>query len=187
MLLNHGADVNPRHPESKWTVQWWHIGRYKSAPSPITPLAAAVCYAPEFKATLLSAGAELGQDKGSVLIGASYIDRPDVMPALIKLGADVNGVVQGETPLTQAVRTAPKAVPILLAHGARPDVLTTLQQSPLVEAVISGDKECVRQLLAHNAGVNFRAERGHTPLWYAERHNRTEIITMLKKAGGRNE
>jgi len=186
LLLQRGADVNPKHPVSEWPIQWWHFARYKPSPSPVSPLAAAVCYAPELKETLLSRGAELCQDRATVLIGVTFINRPDVVPMLISLGADVNGEAGGETPLTQALRSAPKAVPILLERGARPDVLTSFQQSPLVEASIRGDVDSARLLLAHHAKVNFHAERGHTALWYAQKHHRTEVIQILLKAGGRN-
>jgi ankyrin repeat protein len=107
---------------------------------------------------------------------------------LIKQGADVNVEdYRGRTPLIESVEFCPGLVPVLLAKGADPNILSNVGDSALKAAVLADNSDCVRQLLAHRAGPNARHPRGHTPLYYARKHHYTRVITLLEHAGAREE
>ena len=180
LLLQHGANVNPNFESAALGGDL----NNKQAPSVYSPLAMAVCYAPEFEQTLVKLGADLGVDRNSVLVAAARAGRTDLMPRLLKLGADPNGAVKDETPLSVAVTYAPKGVVCLLENGAKPDVLAFAGRSALVQASIEGKTDCVRALLAHGAGVNVRAKTGSTPLTYARLRGHAEVASLLQEAGG---
>lgn len=180
LLLKHGAQVNPpcKSPPKGGDLD------NRIEPSVFSPLAMAVCYAPEFTDPLLHLGANIKPDKGTILVAAARAGRSDLIPRLLALGADPNGVVKDETPLSTAVTYARDAVPILLEHGARPDTIAFGGRTPLVQASIEGKVQVVRALLSHGAGVNVRATSGQTPLFYAREHKHAEVAALLEQAGG---
>ncbi|KAG9398910.1 hypothetical protein AC1031_013994 [Aphanomyces cochlioides] len=55
----------------------------------------------------------------------------------------------------------------------------TSQDERLAQAVQDGDVISVRELLSHNANVNFEDKNGKTPLYWAALHNHVEIAVLL--------
>jgi ankyrin repeat protein len=180
LLLQHGANVNP---PCKAAPKGGDLDN-RIEPSVFSPLATAICYAPEYTEHLLHLGANIDPDKKTILVSAARAGRSDLIPRLLALGADPNGVVKDETPLSTAVTYARDAVPVLLEHGARPDTIAFGGRTPLVQSSIEGNVKCVRALLAHGAGVNVRAKSGQTPLFYAREHRHPEVAALLERAGG---
>ena len=177
-LLKRGANVNPSLPPRKHNTV------------PFSPLMVAVFNAPECEAILLRAGAKIGPDKDSILPAAVLSEHVELLPHLLRLGADVNGTDKnGETALSLAVVHAPASVKFLLEQGAKPNIVTrsTPSRTPLSQAAASGATECVRLLLAYHADVNLRPAQGHTPLYYARKHNHASVATLLQQAGGKDE
>ena len=163
-----------------------HPGR--NIPQPFSPLLNAVLYAPEVEAMLRKAGANIGPDKTAILSALAKCGRADLFARMVELGADVNAVDEdGETALTQAVKTAPSGVAVLLAHGANPNVITRSQRTPLDMAAGAGNVEIARLLLAHGAKVNLRPPRGHTALYWAQKHKHPELVALLEQAGAKPE
>ena len=152
---------------------------------PSSPLGTSICYAPELEALLLSKGAVLGSDAHRIMAGAAEAGRTDLFPELLKLGATVDGSDdEGGTALIYAAAGGPEPVAFLLEHGADPNFVTRAGRTPLNQAVLAGKIATARLLLAHHANVNLASPTGHTALYFARRHNRAEMATLLQKAGG---
>jgi len=60
--------------------------------------------------------------------------------------------------------------------------LTSSQVDPFFMAVIKGDFDTVAKMIEEGANVNLRLE-GKTPLMYAARYNRVDIIRLLVGKG----
>ncbi|MCB0374771.1 MAG: ankyrin repeat domain-containing protein [Sinomicrobium sp.] len=55
--------------------------------------------------------------------------------------------------------------------------------SPFHMAIVKGDFETVKKLVSMGAEVNERASNGMTPLMFAARYNRIDILRFLIEAG----
>ena len=109
-----------------------------------------------------------------------------MLEMLLAAGADPDGgLPEGETPLMRAARAGRVgAVRALLRHGA--DVDATEQwrgQNALMWAAIEGNAAAVLELVAAGADVQARSSGGFTPLLFAVRHNRPEVLRALTAAG----
>ena len=109
-----------------------------------------------------------------------------MLEMLLAAGADPDGgLPEGETPLMRAARAGRVgAVRALLRHGA--DVDATEQwrgQTALMWAAIEGNAAAVLELVAAGADVQARSSGGFTPLLFAVRHNRPEVLRALTAAG----
>ncbi|WP_378183066.1 ankyrin repeat domain-containing protein [Aquimarina sp. SS2-1] len=60
--------------------------------------------------------------------------------------------------------------------------LTTSQKDPFIMAIIKGDFDTVVKMIEEGSDVNLRSE-GKTPLMYAARYNRVDIIRVLVGKG----
>ncbi|MFD2564513.1 ankyrin repeat domain-containing protein [Aquimarina rubra] len=60
--------------------------------------------------------------------------------------------------------------------------LTTYKVNPFCMAIIKGDLETVKKMIALGSDVNQRSD-GKTPLMYAARYNRVDIIRLLVEEG----
>lgn len=89
------------------------------------------------------------------------------------------------TPLDAAFTTnTPELVELLLKKGANPNGRNTEGMSPLMSAILDGDKaEIVRQLLAHGADPNGEASDSMTPLLLASGQGLSEDVRSLLQAG----
>ena len=189
-LRRRRASVNPPPPGNNGSV---FVGFAVTSPHnrliyPASPLLNAVCFAPECVEMLRRAGAVIGPDKKNILAIAAQNGRDDLFAPFLALGADINGEdFEGETALTRAIANLPAAVPFLLQKGADPDCVTHSQRTPLDISAINGNIEIARLLVAHKANVNLRPPRGHTALYWAQKHKHPEIIALLEQAGAKPE
>ncbi|PKV49773.1 ankyrin repeat protein [Aquimarina sp. MAR_2010_214] len=62
--------------------------------------------------------------------------------------------------------------------------LTVYKTSPFCMAIVKGDLETVKKLIELGSDVNKKSD-GMTPLMYAARYNRTDIIEVLVKNGAK--
>jgi ankyrin repeat protein len=154
---------------------------------------------------LLAKGAKVNvaDDVGiTPLSAATIVDDGEVVKLLLANGADVNmraTTGQAATPLMGAATNGNlEIVRTLLDRGANPqtvsgDSAATVKNGPiqfgrvtaLHFAVLSGNPEVVRRLLAAGAAVDAADIRGMTPLMLAIATDRPEpsIIGMLREAG----
>ncbi|THD66331.1 ankyrin repeat domain-containing protein [Robertkochia marina] len=79
---------------------------------------------------------------------------------------------------TQAMNTTPETneIPTAITESG------SYNLSPFCFAIAKGDIEMVKKLIDLGADVNARS-RGMTPLMYAAKYNRVEIINLLLKNG----
>lgn len=98
--------------------------------------------------------------------------------------ADPNVLVDGYTPLGEAVRLGETAlVEPLLQAGARPDAVDALNNTPLLYACLNGDLAVAERLLKAGANPKFRRKDGQTPLHFAAAHSSPELVNLLLAAG----
>uniref|UniRef100_H3DJE7 Ankyrin repeat and SOCS box containing 14 n=2 Tax=Tetraodon nigroviridis TaxID=99883 RepID=H3DJE7_TETNG len=90
----------------------------------------------------------------------------------------------GQTPLFLAAeRGLMENVSFLLQHGADPDSLDQVQDSPLIAAIRSDCKDLVQLLLLQGAKVDQEVCHGRRPLHEASRLGRAALVTLLLEAG----
>lgn len=135
---------------------------------------------------LIASGAKIDSREASAGATALYVAATDSHPNMVKFlldsGADIDALTRtGHTPLQVAVekRCNPCATQ-LIARGA--NVNAGSGWLPLYNAVLKGDIDIARQLLAAGALVDF-AYNGMTPLYVAAQNGNVEGMRMLIKAG----
>jgi ankyrin repeat protein len=91
----------------------------------------------------------------------------------------------GRTSLSAAAwRGDADAVETLLRHGARPNICTPTEISPLHRAIEGRNYRCVQLLVEHGAEVSHRNIRGRTPLHYSCRiEDGGEVCALLLRSG----
>ena len=134
-------------------------------------------------------------DDVPVLALAAWAGAPEVVSRLLDAGAHINTTCTDyrcypfsdddvafdeKTALAVAARRGHlPVVELLLARGARPDL-----QHPLTFAAEEGHPAVVRALLEAGASPNQGDGDFHSPLYYACRAGRLDIIEALRAAGG---
>jgi hypothetical protein len=142
--------------------------------------------------------ADAGVSVPTCVRGVSVFDeirRVEIAEALLRHGADPNKICpDSHSPLFNAVEN-PRALKLLLDHGAKilPDERTKL--TPLHTAAALGRKayqtqnpqrfESVEILLAHGADINAVSNEGKTPLDGAYEQGDKEMADLLIKHGGK--
>lgn len=118
------------------------------------------------------------------LIIAAHIGTPGAVKSLLELKADPNATNRaGVTALLRAAAD-PEKVALLLAHGANPNVRSSLGHTPLMLAARSPRAtESVRLLLEHKADVNARSLFGATALMAACAAANLDVVRALVEAG----
>ena len=141
---------------------------------------------------LLAAFPELvnarNQEGRTLLYGATFLGRKDVVELLLAYGADVNARKTGEdwTPLLYAVFLEQGAiVELLLANGADVNARFASGSTALHFAAARGRQDLTNSLLAKGADVNAKDNEGQTPLAVAEEEGHTELVELLKKHGAK--
>ena len=81
--------------------------------------------------------------------------------------------------------THPVVAKILINAGADVNIKGKADWTALMFAVMRGDVENVKNLIAAGADVNTHTKDGETPLQRAEALEYNEIITILKNAGAK--
>lgn len=130
-------------------------------------------------------GINIEEDDGSALRQA--IGEKDLKYArkFLEIGADVDRIYYGKTPLTWAARTQRlDLIKFLLTYGADPDK-SDGTNTPLHNAVITGRLEIVKALVDRRKGaqVDKENEQGWTPLYQAAGNRRFEIAQYLLEKG----
>ena len=77
-----------------------------------------------------------------------------------------------------------EAVRLLLEAGADPNEIVGSGLTPLIGAAQAGNVDTIKLLLAHGARIDGEGRAHHTPLYYALRRKRPEVIALLRQAGG---
>ena len=150
-------------------------------------LQAALQYQPDLVPLLLTRGAlaqETPRSSSSLLWQAAHNGCRTLIAPLIRAGANVNTSYNGTTPLLEAAEKDAEAVRLLLDAGADPNTAVGSGQTPLIAAAQAGNVETIRLLLAHKAEVDGEGKLRHTPLYYAQRHKRPDVIALLQQANG---
>ena len=108
----------------------------------------------------------------------------EAIQALCEKGAALNEGCGDTTALLEAVRNEDCAsVQHLLGHGANPDIGTKKHLRPLMLAARMGALDCVRLLLAGNAGVNLTDKYLWSALHEAAAFGHEDVVRLLLSHG----
>jgi len=121
-----------------------------------------------------------------LLFEAAKLGRADLIPVLVRNGADVNGYEsRGFTPLILAAYNGQaNAVEALIKAGAdacKPDL--NQGNTAQMGVAFKGDDRIAARLLKEKCDVNARNRAGQTALMMASLFGRTAQIDMLLEAG----
>jgi len=130
-------------------------------------------------------------DTGStVLCFATEGNKLEVIEALLKRGADVNGRSKnGMTPLAFAAQSGfVEAAKLLISKGALVDLFGPQGEpdsvrSPLMCAALYGGIEMMELLLTNGAKIDLTNSTGNTALMLAAKRPRPEVLEFLIKNG----
>jgi len=139
-----------------------------------------ISFAEDARVKTLSSQAEL-------IIAAGKGDLEKVK-TLLDDGADINGVLEEETPLTVAIeKRKVEVVEYLLKRGADPNLVSSRYSFPIKGAISAGSIQTVRLMLKHGANVNIKGSRGYTPFLEIGMFSasRIEVLQLLIDYGAR--
>jgi ankyrin repeat protein len=105
---------------------------------------------------------------------------------LLRAGADPNTTLpEGETALMTAANTGNVgALKVLLAHGAHVNATESSRgQTALMWAVNEGHTAAAQLLIESGADINARSKGKFTPMVFAVRGGKADIVRLLLKAG----
>ncbi len=105
---------------------------------------------------------------------------------LLKAGADANTTLpEGETALMTAANTGNvAALKALIAHGANVNATESSRgQTALMWAVNEGHLEAAQTLIEAGANINARSKGKFSPMVFAVRGGKIDIVRLLLKAG----
>jgi ankyrin repeat protein len=117
---------------------------------------------------------------------ASMNGNAAIIEVLLKAGADANSSLpEGETALMTAANTGNvAALKLLLAHGANVNAVeSTKGQTALMWAVHEGHLAAAEALIEAGADINVRSKGKFTPMIFAVRGGRTDIVRLLLAKG----
>ena len=222
-LLDHGADARWQGPQTPLHVAWQRAGNEDVIR---TLVARGGAHSALFGAVYLDdidqVGALLDTDPAAIHerddVGMTALHRAaengqaEMVEALLARGADAEARTDiGQTAL-QRSWYRPDVVAVLLAHGARMDILTAInlgkveqvdvlldadpalanleagEQVPLQVAARKGDPALVRALLDHGADANVEVGwKAWTPLHWAAQGGNVEAVRLLLAYGAARE
>lgn len=108
----------------------------------------------------------------------------ECMDILLKHGADVNRLVDGDTPLIIASRKGLlNAVKVLLQRGADITLCGKFRHTAFTKAVVNGHLDVARLLLQNGSDVNSAFSLNMTALYNASRHGRVDMVRFLLENG----
>ncbi|MDB4946717.1 MAG: F-box domain and ankyrin repeat protein [Labilithrix sp.] len=167
-LLARGADV---HRRCHW--DWTPLMTAAGEPSL------------EILALILDAGGDpaVGSDDGTSCL-ARACPRVEHVAMLIARGAPVSG--RTSSPLfSAAYHGSAELGALMLAHGARVDVVNTDGATPLLAAIEKGAEDLALLLLDAGASATVMGRAsGETPLTAAAKKGQTRVVRRLLEAGG---
>ena len=130
----------------------------------------------------------------TALHAAAVSGNAGVMELLLSRGADPNaryelprgnGDIQTPT-MAAAEQGHTQCLKLLLDRGADVNVQGgPFERAALLCAATTGNEEAVRLLIAKRANVNAEDWEGKTPLAWARKRGETNIVRLLRQAGGR--
>jgi cytohesin len=173
-LLDGGTDVNAA-PESSYTAL--HAAARKGHEGVVR--------------LLLDRGARtdrIWQFNGAAPLGvAARAGHRAVAELLLARGADVNAVGNYGTALNDAVLADDlPMVELLLAHGAKPDLMDKdKSRTPLESAILRRRTDIAEALIAKGAAINVRDRRGQTPLFTAVTYGTPALVAFLLDRGAK--
>ena len=117
------------------------------------------------------------------LRSAMFEGNDDLLKSLLESGVEFDFEnPDGGTPLMRAVRLENEmATQMLLAAGALPDGGPRLKNSPLCVAAECGHYEIARILVNAGASINFKNEKGQTPLMLAKSKKKILVFKYLEQ------
>jgi ankyrin repeat protein len=149
--------------------------------------AALIAKDPEKAFALIRSGADVNAvdaEGKTALRFAASLETPEVLLALLEKGARVNFQgPDGTTALMIAARNSLRNTEILLAHGARVDLLDDIKQTALFYAVLGKDPAVISVLTAAKAPINIYNQYGNTPLIVAASKGKPDMVTELLRQG----
>ncbi len=120
------------------------------------------------------------------------VQEKDLQKAYKALSATGNSIINtrhadtGDTALHIATKRAdPQWIRFLLAAGANPDSRDGAGETPLVQSVVRGCRDCVVLLLENRASPNATNEAGETPLIKAVQLRNSLMVRTLLDGGAR--
>jgi ankyrin len=162
LLLRYGPDINAENASSETPIE--EVGDAETA------------------RILLRAGASANAP--NLLCNAATTGGRELVEALLSYGADANSRCLGGTPLLPAISSKKwDIVPILLDHGADPNVADSSGFTPLLLASGSGSAQTVALLLGHGARIDTASKDGDTPLIEAAQYGRKDVVKLLLDRG----
>ncbi|MCM3630812.1 ankyrin repeat domain-containing protein [Paenibacillus glycanilyticus] len=133
------------------------------------------------------------QDGLTPLGYAAHFGHPEVVRALLALGADVNALshssisfIPSNTALHAAIagERSLEVIKLLLAHGADTTILDSNGHTCLHAAAFHDDNlEMIRLLMEHGADVRAAAEGGETALSLAIQQGNENVASLLREYG----
>lgn len=90
------------------------------------------------------------------------------------------------TGATSMDQHSPELIKLLLAHGAKPNAVSSNDLTPLGRAAQGGDAQVVQLLLDAGADVNSYDGFGRTALMLAQRNKHADVVALLDKAGAKS-
>ena len=116
---------------------------------------------------------------------AVFFGHETLARTLVEAGADVNECSRNAIhvyPLHSAVAAGlASLVDLLLAHGARVDVVEFLGATPLHSAAASGNKKIAEKLLAAGADTKRKTNDGKTPADLARQYGHAQLAADLDR------
>jgi hypothetical protein len=121
---------------------------------------------------------------GETLLGFAMDHRPDAVPTLLALGADVRRTPAGGSPYAvRAIEAPPKVFAALVAAGADLDVKDTYGEPIVFSPLNHQNAERALQLINLGANVKVVDSRGRTTLMQAVENRLWEVALALLDAG----
>lgn len=139
---------------------------------------------------LIDHAADVNADVGgdTSLFVAAFVGDKDLVEALIKKGADVNGSKDAnETPLHTAIAENHRDVAkLLIDKGANVNAGNFNQHTPLhYLSSDMDDRNLAELMIEHGADVNARDKIGNTPLTFAIKAGNNQVVEVLRQHGGK--
>ena len=179
-LISKGVDINKKEKEDGWTPLMHLINSYTYNYTSETKIILA-----EY---LLKNGANpnIRGKEGETAIFCA-ITNPAMIEVLLKYGADPNAKVDGITALEYAkklLKTYPsddltETIAILSALDKNDSSDDSLTDITLTEALLMGNVELSKKLLAELSDINQPDEEGHYPINNAIRSNNPEVLKLV--------